>query len=453
MNVISKKARPSVRADFVPADGYVSPEIVQLEKDKLWPRVWLIAAREQQLKQPGDFVRFDIADESIVILRNRESALRAYYNVCQHRGRRLVDAESGNLGSQFICRFHAWRYDLEGVPTYIRNKEDWENCENFSESALSLKRVRVDTWAGWIWITMDPDIEDLASYLDPIPKLYKNYEFEDCRIGWYKTVVTPCNWKTVMDAFNEGYHAEGTHPQMAKYGGTNMRQPAVAVGRHTCIQVNRNDTSTEGSVLRQSSRDLRVHLFAIGRELQGSLHALYTEHFVAAAKRLEQELSETSSPSEVMQSFKRFHQEEMERVGAKWPSITDVEVNEAGGTWHIFPNTIVLSAFDGALWYRARPNGNDPDSCLFDIWWLGRYAEGKEPPLQHDLYENPSEFSGQNPFLEQDFGNLGSVQLGMKSRGFSGGRTSPVQEVAVSHLHDVLYDYIFDDARTWYRRN
>ena len=428
----SKTSRPQVRPDLVPANGYISPEIVQLEKQNLWPAVWLIAAREEQFKEPGDFATFEIADESIVIVKNKNGKLNAFYNVCQHRGRRLVDAESGNLGSQFKCGFHAWRYDLDGFPTYIRNDDDWEGCKNFSPSALRLKDVRLGTWAGWVWITMNPDIEPLLEYLDPLPHMYDNFEFQHCRIAWYKTVVVDCNWKTVADAFNEAYHTEGTHPQMIGYGVTAGKVPAVPFGRHTSLRVSRNDTKSEGSLLKKSKLDLRKHVYTLGKELHSTVRSLYTEHFVNAAARLEKELPEGTPPGDVMESFKKFHREEMEKVGARWPEkLTDEQVSEAGGTWQIFPNTIVLAAYDGALWYRMRPNGDNPDSCFFDIWWLGRYAPGKEPPYKHDFYPNPEAFKGQNPFLEQDMGNIAAVQKGMKSRGFSGARTNPLQEVAV----------------------
>jgi hypothetical protein len=140
----------------------------------------------------------------------------------------------------------------------------------------------------------------------------------------------------------------------------------------------------------------------------------------------------------------------MEKAGARWPEqLTDAEVAAAGGTYIIFPNTICLAAYDGILWYRVRPNGDDPDSCLFDIWWLGRYAPGQEPDYHHEIYDTPAQFAGQNPFLEQDFANMGKVQRGMKSRGFSGGRTNPLQERAVSHLHEVVFDYLFNQAQKW----
>jgi phenylpropionate dioxygenase-like ring-hydroxylating dioxygenase large terminal subunit len=439
----------SVRPDFVPIAGYLSSEILALEKQKLWPSTWLMAARVEQFQKPGDFVTFNIADESIVIVLNKARQLRAFYNVCQHRGRRLVAAESGNIGAQFVCGFHAWRYDLDGKSTYIRNPEDWNGCDGFSAANLSLKDVRVDTWAGWIWICMDPHVEELQEYLTPIPSLYVNFEFEKTRIAWFKTLTMPCNWKTVVDAFTEAYHTAGTHPQMLKFGA-GAKMPAVAVGRHSTLRVTHNDTTAKDGMLNQANRDLRKYLHDIGKELNGSIHGLYSDEFVRAAARLEGELDKEAAPEQIFSAFRKLHREEVERSGAHWPEkLTDEEVARAGGTWHIFPNIVMITSYDGALWFRARPNGDDPDSCLFDIWWLGRYAAGKEPPFRHDVYGSPEEFIGQNSFIEQDFSNLRLVQLGMKSRGFQGSRTNPLQEVAVSHLHEVLFNYVLQDRPGW----
>lgn len=439
--------RPVVKPDFLPPDGYLSPQIAQLEKEKLWPRVWLIAAREEQFKKRGDFVTFEIADESILIVRGKDDDLRAFYNVCQHRGRRLVDAEFGNLGTQIVCGFHAWRYQLDGEVDYIKNEEDWAEAPSFCRDALNLKPVRLGTWAGWVWVAMDDEIEPLLDYLDPAPRLYANFEFENTRVTWFKSFVADCNWKVAMDAFNEAYHSEGTHQQLNRFGVDKQKVPAVPVGRHAALRVSRNSAS-QGSLLNQAKVDLRKHMVELGKELQGTLHALYTDYFVRAAERLLVEVSEDAGPAEVMAAFKRFHREEMEKEGASWPEhLTDEQVNEAGGTFILFPNTIMLAAYDGALWYRLRPNGDDPGSCIFDIWWLGRHAPGKEPEFRHEVYRNTEEFRGQNAFLEQDFGNMAAVQKGMKSRGFKGGVINPLQERTVSHLHDVVFDYIFDDGR------
>jgi phenylpropionate dioxygenase-like ring-hydroxylating dioxygenase large terminal subunit len=440
-----------VRKDFVPKADYLSREITALENERLWGSVWLMACREQELESPGDFVVFDIADESILLVRNSAGDLRAFYNVCQHRGRRLKDVEAGNTGGGVQCPFHAWRYDLEGRPTYISAREDWEGCPDFCEQDLSLKRVRVDTWAGWVWISMDPEIEPLVDYLAPVTELYRNFEFEKCRIGWYVTIVTPCNWKLAIDAFNEAYHVEGTHPQMARFGGI-KKVPTVAAGRHGALRVDRNQADTKLSRGAQpaaapiSGAAVAAGMVAIGRELRTTLKALYTDHFVEAAERLAAELPDTATPAGAMARFKELHREVMESTGAEWPAaLTEEDVVKAGGTWHIFPNTIILAAYDGAMAYRARPNGDDPNSCLFDVWWLGRYGPGDAPPVVHEHYARPEDFHGRNPFLEQDFSNMGQTQKGMRSRGFTGARTNPVQEATVSNFHRVLHGYLFGE--------
>jgi phenylpropionate dioxygenase-like ring-hydroxylating dioxygenase large terminal subunit len=386
-NFEQKQSNEPIRPDFVPLGGYFSRDILELEKQRLWPRVWLVAAREEQFKSRGDFVTLDMADESIVIVRNEAGELRAFYNVCQHRGRRLVQKTSGNLGSQFLCPFHAWRYDLNGRPTYIRDRQDWNGCEHFDDSSLSLKDIRLETWGGWVWICMDPEAEPLLDFLAPIPAVTANFEYDLTRISWYKTVVMPGNWKVVVDAFNETYHAAGTHPQVVQYGVARKNE-AVVLGRHTSLRVTTNDTSTEGSQLKPKgeARDLRKHLHALGRDLNQQLHAVYGEHFVRAGERLLEELPEETPADEVLRTFKRFHREEMEKSGARWPEqLTDEEGVKGAGMWHIFPNTLMISSYDGVIWFRMRPNGDDPDSSLFDIWWLGRFAPGKEPPYRHEL--------------------------------------------------------------------
>jgi phenylpropionate dioxygenase-like ring-hydroxylating dioxygenase large terminal subunit len=444
--MLSRKLDQPLRDGFVSKLDYISRDVVRLEAERLWGSVWLMAGREQQVMNPGDYVVFNIADESILVLRDKAGELRAFYNVCQHRGRRLKDDEAGNTKTQIQCPFHAWRYDLDGTVSYICSRDDWDGCPGFDEANLSLKPVRVDTWGGWVWISMDPDIEPLLDYLAPVPELYRNFEFEKCRIGWYVTIVAPCNWKMAIDAFNEAYHVEGTHPQMIKFSGKG-KVPTLAAGRHGSLRVSRSESATlaKGATPAAPAAppNVAAGLLGIGRELRSTLKALYTDYFGGAAERLARELPTDTPPAEAMARFKQFHREEMEAAGAEWPAnLTEEDIVKAGGTWHVFPNSIILSSYDGAMCYRARPNGDDPDSCLFDVWWLGRYAPGKEPPIVHEHFDGPAAFKGRNPFLEQDFGNMGQTQKGMRSRGFTGALPNPVQEVTVSHFHRVLHAYL-----------
>ena len=116
-------------------------------------------------------------------------------------------------------------------------------------------------------------------------------------------------------------------------------------------------------------------------------------------------------------------------------------MGRAGADWHIFPNCVVLPWFDGALWYRARPNGDDPDTCFYDIWSLKRYAPGDAPPIERKVI-NVAAGESVGVILDQDVANMSKVQKGMKSSAFKVARPNPVQEVEVSHFHQQLEDLL-----------
>jgi len=138
-----------------------------------------------------------------------------------------------------------------------------------------------------------------------------------------------------------------------------------------------------------------------------------------------------------------FQREAAIEDGAGWPDNLSFEnIVRAGVDWHIFPNLICLPNFDGSLWYRARPNGDDPDSCIFDLWSLARYAPGEQPPLVREVLTDWRDHDDWGAIFPQDFQNLGEVQQGMKSRGFVGARTNPIQEKAISNFHRVLRRYL-----------
>jgi phenylpropionate dioxygenase-like ring-hydroxylating dioxygenase large terminal subunit len=432
-----------VRPDFVPKSDYISSEVMRLESEKLWPRVWQIACRLEEIPRKGDFVTYDIAGESILVVRDSAVSVKAFYNVCQHRGRRLKDG-CGNTGVGINCRFHGWGWKLDGSLARVSAREDWAGCRDFRDDDLRLKEVRVETWAGWVFINMEPRAEPLQEYLAPVAEILAPFLLEDLRFNWYKTLILPCNWKTVIDAFNEGYHTQATHPQMMKYGYE--KYPTVAHGKHGMFysgstEPAKSTSTTTGTV--PTNADARKFFADFVEELNDTLKAMYTEDAVVAARRLLTDLPASATPAEVAGAFMSFHRDVIESKGARWPTgLTEQALTRAGIDWHIFPNTVVLPTVDGALWYRARPDGESPDSCVFDVWSLGRYRAGEEPPLKREFYPRCADFKDNVPFLEQDFDNLQMVQMGMRSRGFAGARTNPAQEVTISNFHRVLHQYL-----------
>jgi nitrite reductase/ring-hydroxylating ferredoxin subunit len=430
------------RADFIPAEDYRGHDQARLEAERLWPRVWQMACRESELPNVGSFVRYDILDDSILVVRTGTGAddIVAYYNVCQHRGRELVDAPRGQLDATIGCRFHGWRWSFTGELRSVFMKEDWKGCPDFDAQALSLPHVKVGRWGGWVWINQDPDCESLKDYLGVIPEILDPFEPENMRPLWWKTIMAPVNWKIVAEAFNEGYHSWATHTLGINY--LNTRSPTVAHGRHAMFYsepLGLNEYKDEGGEWRNPN-SAHENFWANNRHLFRTLGALTLEPGMAVSDRI-RALENEVAPEQLLDKMFALFVEEYAARGVVFPKRLNMETwSRAGTDWHIFPNSIVLPSPDGALWYRLRP-GAHADSCIFDIWSFGRFAPGAEPAVENEVYEGFTNFSG-SPFLEEDFANMQAVNRGVKNRGFRGARTNPQQEASVSNFHAVLARYL-----------
>ncbi|WP_250961736.1 aromatic ring-hydroxylating dioxygenase subunit alpha [Pseudomonas sp. CG7] len=226
---VHETAPQPIRVDFVPHGPYISPQFLQLENERMWPKVWQVACRLEEIPHVGDYVTFDVIGESIIVTRLTGDKIKAYYNVCQHRGRRLTSG-CGHA-TKFHCAFHGWQWNLDGSLLRILDEEDWAGCPSMAKEDLALKEVLVDTWGGFVFINMDPQAEPLAKYLAPVPEFTDCFEFEKMRYRWYKSIRLPCNWKVALEAFNEGYHVAATHPQILDTQGDDVTR-SFAFGKH-----------------------------------------------------------------------------------------------------------------------------------------------------------------------------------------------------------------------------
>ena len=441
---IAPSPRHAVRDDFLPKDAYLSKDFLRLENERMWPRVWQIACRVEELSGVGDYVTYDIADESIIVVRQTTDRIRAYHNTCSHRGRQLI--EGAGRTSQFYCKYHGWRYNLDGQCTHVQDREDFSASACFSDPELRLKEVRVDTWAGFVFINMDPDAEPLQTFIAPLPEFLDCFEMDTWRYRWYKTTILPCNWKVALEGFNESYHVAATHPQLLQHMGDDVTR-SYTYGRHG-MYLYPPERVPLGAPSPKTGKpvpsDLRPGIVRHFNELNDTLKAMYTERSVWAVSRLMDEVRPDAPVEEVYARMFQFQKEAAEATGAGWPDISVEQIMRAGTNWHLFPNHVFLQLVDGSIAYRARPNGGDPDSCIFDMWSLVRYSPGAEPPLKREFYPDWRENTVENfcYILSQDFQNFGAVQRGMKSRGFPGARPNPIQELPVIHFHKVLADYM-----------
>ena len=191
---------------------YYDPKIADEEFEKIIAKAWHFAGHMNDLPKENRFLKFDIGHESIIVVRGKGDSLRAFYNVCQHRGASLVEADYGSA-KKLVCPFHRWEFDMNGDLLRITDRETFRSsalCHN-----LNIPKVRVESWRGWIFVNMDPDAMPLVDWIGKdLAEILKPYDFEkairvrECVQEW------PVNWKLALQAFNEGYHVAATHPQL-----------------------------------------------------------------------------------------------------------------------------------------------------------------------------------------------------------------------------------------------
>lgn len=431
----------AIQDDWIPAEQFRDPRRDELEAAQLWPRVWQVACRESELPDIGSFVRYDILDDSILIVRTgpEKKDVIAYYNVCQHRGRELKEAAHGQLGATIACRFHGWQWKIDGSLHSVYREEDWKGCSNFTREALKLPPVKVGFWGGWVWINQDPNAAPLLDFLGVVPEYLDPFDFDSLYPVYWKTIIAPVNWKIVTEAFNEAYHAWATHNTGINY--FHRAQPTVAHGLHAMAYG--EPAPEEGEYLSEEGKwkkpaTKHESIWANLRHVYRTLGAMTLEPGMAAAERLKQ-LPDDTPPEHVFPTYFALHREEIEKRGATFPpNLTMEALGRAGFDWHIFPNSVVLPTIDGALWYRMRPHRDRRDHCIFDIWSFGRFAPGQEPHVVNEVSNGFEEFKGQCAFLEEDFSNLVAVQRGVRNRGFRGARTNPRQEGTITNFHRQL---------------
>ncbi len=423
-----------------PVEAFISREYARAEDELLWGKVWQMAGRLEDIPEVGMFFTYNIVDESIIIIRTAPDTIKAYYNVCPHRGRQLVNTPEDVNGvrgrkKNFICGFHGWSFNLDGENTYILDEDDWKGALTPERTCLS--EVNVDTWGGWIYINMDPECEPLRDFLEPAARILDHFEFEQMRYKWRQWAIYPCNWKTAIEAFMEPYHVAGTHTQLLKYG--EFYAYSKPFGYHGVSGFDERDearkNSQSSSVTRVGKgKDPRVSTYELIKENYETVNfSTATDTLVNAASRLVDELPEGTPGNEVIAHLMESAKADDAARGVTWPEIPPEVMSEAGLAWSLFPNQTILQGVTFALCYRVRPWGDDPNQCIFESYALERYPEGEEPKTEWVHAEPTGENWGS--VLAQDFSNMEWVQRGMKSRGFRGTLPNPHQEQKITNFH------------------
>jgi nitrite reductase/ring-hydroxylating ferredoxin subunit len=421
----------------VPKRAMVSKEYAELERRRLWPRVWQLACREEELPKVGSYVVYEILDESIIIIRTRDNEIKAFNNACLHRGRRLADQPCGHK-AKFVCRFHGWRWKIDGANEYVHDLEDWNG--ELKQEELSLPEYKIGQWGGFVFINMDPNCRPFEDFIAPAARFLDPMEVEKQRYRWYVSVEMDANWKVCQAAFQEAYHVAATHPQFETFS---VRSLSLAHGPHGQLRVSPVGQYEPGRYgVRPFVGDGRHKAVEYFRQLALDISSIATERDLQAASRV-LSLPESTTYSEALAKAREYIIEAANATGVGYPDVTPQQAWEVGHDWTIFPNTVNVFSLTCGLWYRARPLAdNNPDKCLFEMYSLERFTPGSEPALKKRHFKDWREWEDLPVFLVDDFVNIPEVQRGLKTRGFEEMRYNPYQEVPIINLHRALDEFM-----------
>lgn len=410
---------------------YHSSEHYAKEWNALWARTWNIAGRCSDVSKPGDFFRFDLGPESFIIVMDKTHTIRAYYNVCQHRGSQLISEEFGHR-KNFVCPFHSWCWELNGRLSRITDRETFDPAVVADNPPLS--EVRCDTWAGFVFINMDNDAKPLASYLGVLPEILDVYRAEEMIVVKDVSAEWPMNWKIGLDAFMEGYHAHIRHPELIRLIDDYHFQHDLFLGGHSKMIIPFAFKSPRITDQDTMTPELDALLAEAG--VDPSLYA--------------------GRAREVREVYKQARRDWGRRNGIELADFSDSQVAD---DWNftLFPNVTFNAHPEGILVMRFRPHPRDPEVCHYDIWVLAHRSSNPEFQLPFYMDTPGVDLSGDAPrperrhikhgepgmgyVLDQDGAQLPLVQRGVRSRGYGGLRLSN-QEIRLRHFYGEYQRYM-----------
>lgn len=428
-----EKAPEPVLSDTpIRGERYWSHEFAAKEFEALWPRVWQVAGRVDQIPEPGDYVTYDVGRDSIIAVRGSDGAIRAFYNVCQHRGNRLVGAEVGSLaGGEFQCAYHGWRYGDDGRLNWVYDEDDF--AQGSPCGVRNLVEIPSETWAGFIWFNMDLDAAPLREWLDPVAEHLDVYRMEAMKRTHWVTVVGDFNWKCVQDNFNESYHLPYVHPQ-------------------TLASMNEHHSSCQFDLYPSGHCRMLMPGGGPGPQYrgrpEGTIKSLGPdlEFWDVDPEPFRDDLPGLRA---ALQHAKR---ELGESKGYDFSGYSDEQLTDH---YHytVFPNISFSMKPDGCIWLRSSPHPTDPEKCVFDMWYLTLFPEGVSEywsnsmgdwvSLDHQV-EHESGIAGEvscGPGIDQDVAIWTSQQQGLRSRGYRDDYM-PAQERRIRFFHDNIDGYL-----------
>ncbi|MCK0174267.1 SRPBCC family protein [Mycolicibacterium sp. F2034L] len=389
---------PPARPTLVPADRYYSDEFARREVERMWPRVWQFACTVDHVAEPGDYVEYRCGPYSIIVLRDDDGELRAFQNVCRHRGNSLCTGSGAEL-RELRCGYHGWTWDLHGT---LRRVPHRKGFGALPMREFPLHTVQVDTWERLVFVNLDPAAMSLRDYLGPMVDDIAWNRLGDFRCYATLTIDVQANWKTIADGFSETYHIQTLHPEL-----------------HRCM----DDVHAPQVIWEHSGKSEQLYGVP-SPHLNGDVHdAAVWDAYVSTQGALmgvaegtpfpADERGAGQSVADVIADRTRAHAAER-GVDLGWAT-TDQMMRLH--QYNVFPNLSVLANADHMTVLSSLP-GADPDvgELVMTLWT--RLAPGAPRSRPADVRMSADD-AHPGLVLSQDIAVLPGLQRGLRQPGFT----------------------------------
>lgn len=414
------------------AARYTSEDFARLEREKLWPNVWQFAARDEDMPEPGDYIVYENAGRSYVVSRQDDGSVKAFHNVCLHRGRKLR-TEAGTA-DRLQCRFHGFTWNKDG--SFSQMPCQWDFGHLKAED-LKLPEAETACWGGYIFVRENPGGPSIEEYLAPLTEHFKRWRHEECTTVIWVAKVVPANWKVTMEAFMEAWHTVITHPQLLPFTGDcnaaywtwgdNVNVNLVPFGIMS-PHVNPKGKTEQWIV------DEFIKFNGRSADNYDADNPMNVQVPAGMTARLA--LGEAMRKGYTAQS------------GYDHEDATDAELLD-GLVYNVFPNFAPWGGYMPNIVYRFTP-GKTADSCLMEVRILSRVPKGQ--PIPHGVpmrllgEDEPwtacAEIGVLGSVFEQDMSNLPYVQEGLKVSKNGKVNLGDYQEIRIRQFHDTIDKYL-----------
>jgi len=423
------------RGDYQPEprlityDRYTDPKYVPLEVEHIWNKQWQVACREEDIPNVGDRVSYDVVNNSFMVVRTSPTEIKAFYNSCRHRARKLCSGPTKSHGKDIRCPFHGWVYDLDGKLEWIPLAQEFPHVD---AQHNSLVPVKVATWGGNVFINPDPNAAPLEESLGILVDHYKNYPIEERYTAMRILIKVRCNWKAAQEAFMEGYHVVETHADgMPMFGSAATQVDVWSAGKgfvsRLCTPGMTTDVYIADRVTPREGLMLYCHAQELPLPPEGrGLTPVDARRYAAEAKRATLEA----------QTGRDFSRE---------PVSYFIDMAK----YFMFPNHHPWWGEGLPWWYNFTPIGDNPDHSMMEIRVLLPIpADGQRPPVPEPIELDFDEKGADRPelgamghIIDQDLANMLAVQQGFKAAapGTAYMTLANNHEAKIRHFHEV-YD-------------